>query len=148
MRSHKGEKLKGLWLNEVFLKTFALHYNQISGTRRVDAFGNPKLLHPVGAAGLCAASVTQMLLIFVTSRLIGLVYRLSEPTSFGPPKQSPLIISITPYQAASLSPPKTFAKRSGQTRSYLPLSSVMLHVVDTKPITLTLQQKSRMPSGM
>src|SRR6266705_3763025 len=138
MRSHKGEKLKGLWLNEVFLKTFASHYNQISGACRIDAFGDPKLLCPVGAAGLCAASVTQMLLIFVTSRLIGLVYRSSKPTSFGPPKQSPLIISITPYQAALLSTLKTFTKRSDQTRSYLPLSSVTLHVVNTKPITPTL----------
>jgi len=54
----KGQKLKGLWLNQVFLKTFASHYNQISGVLRVEAVGNPKLLRPVGAAGLCAASVT------------------------------------------------------------------------------------------
>jgi hypothetical protein len=55
---HKGQKLKGLWLNEMFLKTFALHYNQIGGACRVDAFGEPKLLRPIGAAGLCTASVT------------------------------------------------------------------------------------------
>ena len=69
--SHQGQKLKGLWLNEVFLKTLASHYNQIGGARRVDAFGDPKLLRPVGAAGLCAASVTSYL-FFVTLILIGL----------------------------------------------------------------------------
>ena len=57
--SHKGPKMKGVWLNKVFLKTFASHYDQISSAQRVDTFGNPKLLRPVGAVGLCAASVSR-----------------------------------------------------------------------------------------
>ena len=66
MHPHKDEKLKGLWLNKVFLKTFASHYNQIGGARRVVAFGDPKLLRPVGTAGLYAASVTKTYRFFVT----------------------------------------------------------------------------------
>ena len=38
-------------------------------------------------------------------------------------------------------------KRLDQTRSYSQPNSVMQHVVDTKFITLTLQQKLRTPSG-
>ncbi|KAN0107017.1 hypothetical protein V8E52_010576 [Russula decolorans] len=64
-----GPKLKGLWLNKVFLKTFASHYNQIGGARRVDTFGNPKLLRPVGAAGLCAASVEQAYKLWATKTI-------------------------------------------------------------------------------
>ncbi|KAN0103964.1 hypothetical protein V8E52_011460 [Russula decolorans] len=64
-----GPKLKGLWLNEVFLKTFASHYNQIGGARRVDTFGNPKLLRPVGAAGLCAASVERAYKLWATKTI-------------------------------------------------------------------------------
>ena len=57
----QGQKLKGPWLNEVFLKTFASHYNKIGGACKVDAFGDPKLLCLVGAVGLCTASITSLL---------------------------------------------------------------------------------------
>jgi len=68
-RDNEGEKMKGLWLNEVFLKTLASHYNQIGGARRVDAFGNPKLLRPVGAVGLSAASVERAYKLWATKTI-------------------------------------------------------------------------------
>ena len=57
----EGLKLKGLWLNEIFLRTFGSHFTQISGARIIEALGNPKTLHPFGAVGLCAVSVSSLL---------------------------------------------------------------------------------------
>lgn len=57
----EGLKLKGLWLNEIFLRTFGSHFTQISGARIIEALGNPKTLHPFGAAGLCTVSVSSLL---------------------------------------------------------------------------------------
>lgn len=57
----EGLKLKGLWLNEIFLRTFGSHFTQISGARIIEALGNPKTLHLFGAAGLCAVSVSSLL---------------------------------------------------------------------------------------
>ena len=52
-----GHKKKGLWLNEVFLKTLAVHYTALQGTVSISAFGDPKGICPIGAMGLCAALV-------------------------------------------------------------------------------------------
>lgn len=57
----EGLKLKGLWLNEIFLRTFGSHFTQISGARIIEALGNPKTLRPFGTAGLCAVSVSSLL---------------------------------------------------------------------------------------
>ena len=52
-----GHKKKGLWLNEVFLKTLAVHYTALQGTVSISAFGDPKGIRPIGTMGLCAALV-------------------------------------------------------------------------------------------
>lgn len=63
----EGIKLKGLWLNKVFLHIFGLHFTQISGAKRIVALGDPKTLHPISAAGLCIASVSYLLGLCQTS---------------------------------------------------------------------------------
>lgn len=50
-------ELKGLWFHEVFLEVLGSHLTQIAGAAKVKAFGDLKTIHPVGAVGLCAASV-------------------------------------------------------------------------------------------
>ena len=57
--------MKGLWLNEVFLRTLGAHYTQVSGACKVNAFGDPKTIYPIGAVGLCAASVRKWHYIFM-----------------------------------------------------------------------------------
>ena len=52
-----GRKMKGLWFNEVFLKTLGAHYTTLRGAAKIPVSGEPKSLHPIGAMGLCAASV-------------------------------------------------------------------------------------------
>ena len=49
--------MKGLWLNNVFLRTLGAHYTQVSGACKIHAFGDPKTMYLIGAVGLCAASV-------------------------------------------------------------------------------------------
>ena len=49
--------MKGLWLNDVFLRTLGTHDTQVSGACKIHAFGDPKTIYLIGAAGLCAASV-------------------------------------------------------------------------------------------
>ena len=50
--------MKGLWLHEVFLRTLGAHYTTLHGAIKVPALGDPKILHPIGAMGLCATSVS------------------------------------------------------------------------------------------
>ena len=52
--------MKGLWLNKVFLKTLGAHYTTLHGDAKIPVFGEPKSLHPIGAMGLCAASVVSI----------------------------------------------------------------------------------------
>ena len=45
--------MKGLWLSEPFLQMLGSHCTQLQGAIKTDAFGDPKMLHPIGAASVC-----------------------------------------------------------------------------------------------
>ena len=49
--------MKGLWLNDIFLRTPGAHYTHVSGACKIHSFGDPKTIYLIGAVGLCAASV-------------------------------------------------------------------------------------------
>ena len=68
-----GHEMKGLWLNEVFLKMLDVHYTTYHVAAKIPAFGEPKNLHPIGTMGLCAASVEsiELELIAITYCLTG-----------------------------------------------------------------------------
>ena len=53
----EGGKMKGLWLNDVFLRILGAHYTQASSAHKIHAFGDPKTIYLIGAVGLCATSV-------------------------------------------------------------------------------------------
>ena len=63
IKVEEGKKLKGLWLHETFLRTLGEHFTQMHGARKVDAFGDPKTIRPVGVMGLCAVSVGWIFLV-------------------------------------------------------------------------------------
>ena len=44
-----GHKMKGLWLNKVFLKALGVHYTTLHGATKIPVFGEPKSLRPIGA---------------------------------------------------------------------------------------------------
>ena len=53
----EGGKMKGLWLNDIFLRTPGAHYTHVSGACKIHSFRDPKTIYLIGAVGLCATSV-------------------------------------------------------------------------------------------
>ena len=78
-----GQRKKGLWLNEVFLKTLATHYTALQGAILVSTFGDPKGIHPISAMGLCSSS--EVILYYYTCNYLQ-SGRLSVGGHFGRPE--------------------------------------------------------------